>query len=84
MSKKLPTRGRRADNEELANILYSLSPGEAVNVYGAAEEAATLANSLSRTSKTRNKTRFSVHVKKTGGVKITCVMAKKPGTVIII
>ena len=84
MSKKLPTRGRRADNEELANILYSLSPGESINVYGVSEEAAILANSLSRTSKTRNKTRFSVHAKKTGGVKITCILDKKPGTVIII
>jgi len=81
---KQTTRGRRAHNEELAEILYSLSPGESVNVYGASDEASTLANSLSRTTKNRNKTRFSVHAKKSGGIKITCVLDKKPGTVIVI
>lgn len=81
---KQTTRGRRAHNEELAEILYSLSPGESVNVYGASEEAYTLANSLSRTTKTRNNTRFSVRAKKAGGVKITCILNKKPGTVIVI
>jgi len=80
---KQATRGRRAHNEELAEILYSLTPGEAINVYGATEEASQLANSLSRTTKNRDNTRFSVHAKKSGGVKITCILNKKPGTVII-
>jgi hypothetical protein len=75
---------RKANNEEMANVLRALRPGEAINVYGETEEFCRLANSLSRTTKQYNKTRFSVSAKRAGGVKITCMLDKKPETIIVI
>jgi hypothetical protein len=81
---KLDNRGRRANNEELAQILHQLNPGDMIKVYGDTEETIRLANSLSRTHKAHNKNRFMVHKKKTGGATITCVKASKPKTIIIV
>lgn len=81
---KLDNRGRRANNEQLAEILHTLVPGDVINVYGAAQEAMRLANSLSRTHKRHNKARFSTHVLKTGGVTITCIKDRPAQKVIVI
>lgn len=81
---KLDGRGRRANNEEMAEIFHSMNPGDVINVYGAAEEAKRLANSLSRTHKAHNKSRFAINTMKTGGVTITCIKACKPKTIIVI
>ena len=61
---KLDNRGRRANNEELAQVFHDLNLGDMVNVYGDTNETIRLANSLSRTHKAHNKTRFMVHKKK--------------------
>jgi len=84
---KLDKRGRRANNEELANALHGMSLGEVVRVHGSEkriEEVMTLANSLSRTHKSHNKTRFSVRARKDGSIAITCIKNKKPETWVII
>jgi len=81
---KTHNSGRPSNNEELAEILHALNPGETLNVYGITEGAARLANSLSRTHKRHVKTRLSIKTRKNGTLKITCVLDKKPNTVIII
>lgn len=80
---KLDNRGRRANNEDLAQVLHNLNLGDMVNVYGDTSETIRLANSLSRTHKVHNNTRFMVHKKKTGGASIVCVSANKPQLVIV-
>jgi len=82
---KLDKRGRRANNEELAEIFHAMNPGDVVKVYGVVEEAETLANSLSRTHKAHNKTRFATRRSKNGQkVTITCIKSEKAKTVILI
>ena len=81
---KLDNRGRRANNEELAQVFHELTPGDIINVYGDTNETIRLANSLSRTHKAHNKTRFMVHKKKTGGATIICVSASKPQMIVVV
>jgi len=81
---KLDNRGRRANNEKMAEVLHSLNLGETINVQGSSTEIYRLANSLSRTHKIHAKTRLSVRALKTGGLKITCISNKKPKTIIIL
>lgn len=82
---KLDKRGRRAHNEELAEIFHSMNPGDVLHVFGVTEEAEILANSLSRTHKAHNKTRFATRRNKNGNkVTITCIKSEKPKTVILI
>ena len=82
---KLDKRGRRAHNEELAEIFHSMNPGDVTHVYGITKEAEILANSLSRTHKAHNKTRFATRSNKNGSkVTITCIKSEKPKTVILI
>ena len=82
---KLDKRGRRAHNEELAEIFHSMNPGDVLHVFGVTEEAEILANSLSRTHKRHNKARFTTRRNKNGNkVTITCIKASKPKTVILI
>ena len=80
---KLDTRGRRANNEELAELFHTLTPGDVIDVYGITEEAAILANSLSRTHKRHNKARFTVR-HKANKVTITCIKEGKPKKIILI
>lgn len=80
----LDKRGRRANNEELAEIFHSMNPGDVIKVYGITQEAETLANSLSRTHKVHNKTRFATRRSKNGEkVTITCIKSAKPQTIFL-
>lgn len=82
---KLDSRGRRANNEQLANILHKMNPGDVIKVAGKIGEASQLANSLSRTHKIHNKTRFSVHKHKSNPiVTISCIKDRDPDTYIVI
>ena len=80
----LDNRGRPANNEELAEVLHEMNPVDQTRILGDSNEVLRLANSLSRTHKRHNKTRFSCHKNKNGSVVITCVSVKQPTTVILI
>ncbi len=80
----LSNNGRRPKNEELAEILHEMGPGDVLKVIGQPREVMRMANSLSRTHKNHNKTRFMCRTQKDTTVVITCVKDRKPTTVIIV
>lgn len=82
---KLDKRGRRANNEQLAEVLHKMNPGDVIKIAGKVGEASALANSLSRTHKVHNKTRFSVHKHRSNPIiTITCIRDRSPDTYIVI
>ena len=82
---KLDKRGRRSNNEELAEVFHAMKPGDVIHVLGVTEEAEMLANSLSRTQKRHNNARFTTRCTHNGKkVTITCIKSEKPQTIILI
>ncbi len=82
---KVSNKGKRARHEELAEILHNMIPGDVLKVANYSDEAYSLSNSLSRTTKKNNKSYFSAHRHKNENfVTITCLNYKAPTTVIMI